>query len=505
MPTRAQSALEYLTTYGWSVLVIAVVIVALFAVGAFNGVGSTTTSSCVAISGYKCTSPILSSSGVISFLAGQVGSTVTIVGTACSNTLNPPASIPSLPNSITIGTGQVASLNATCTLTSSALGSKFSGYLWVQYSSGTVTEIGKVITFVQTVSTQVSYPNGRIAYIPVTITNSQGSGTGSNFQQQITFAATSYTANEASDLGNIRFYQGGSLLSSWCESGCASSSSTAIFWILIPGGISANSNVLVNMTFLPTNTEYDGVHAGEASQLSGTFGAYDNIANVMNAGLIYQIYYDSSSTTVACTSYQNNLYAAKLGSSVSITGCVPTATLSSSTSAFATPGSGSSGNINGGGGGPGTESYVLINLDNPSYSGGSSYPNPPVANTAYSWLLKAVGWADFSSSTIFSVYSDDNIALGSSTTGGGDASGSDWLGGSSNPNNLIGSGWVTQGGTAYSSSSQSAGTYRLELDYAEDGGGAVTALWSSASVNYYSPTYPPGGVMPSVSFGALGH
>ncbi|MDE1873837.1 MAG: LamG domain-containing protein [Candidatus Micrarchaeota archaeon] len=35
--SRAQSAMEYLSTYGWAILIIAVVLVALFSLGAFNG------------------------------------------------------------------------------------------------------------------------------------------------------------------------------------------------------------------------------------------------------------------------------------------------------------------------------------------------------------------------------------------------------------------------------------------------------------------------------------
>jgi hypothetical protein len=500
---KSQSAMEYLTTYGWSILVIAVVVAVLFALGAFNGPNQGATSSCLAISGYQCTMPTLYSNGTMSFLAGQVSSSLTIVGAACSLSSTPPQTIPTLTNTITVGPNQAATVFASgCTLSSNAIGTKFTGYLWVQYSNGAIIQIGKVSTYVQVqvAAAQALGPNGRIAYVPITVTNGQGSSTGANFQQSITFnpSTSAYSANEASDLGNIRFYQGSTLLYSWCETGCTSASSSATFWIKIPGGVGSNSNALVNMTFLPTSNDYNSIYAGEASQLSGTYGAFDNIGAVMNSGLTYQIYYYGV-TSCDSTSYQNALYAAKLGSSVSISSCA-TATFSSSTSPFATSGTGSTQTVDV----QGSKSYVIINLDGSSYSGGSSFPNPPVANTADSWLLKAVGWADFSSSSTFSVYSDDNIALGSSTTGGGDSSGSNWLGGSSNPNNLI-SGWVTQGGTVYTSGSKAAGTYRLDLDYAEDGGGAVAAFWSSASVNYYSPTYPPGGVMPTTSFGSFGH
>ncbi len=123
------------------------------------------------------------------------------------------------------------------------------------------------------------------------------------------------------------------------------------------------------MTFLPTNTEYDGLHAGEASQLSGSFGAYDNIANVMNAGFEYQIYYDSGGTCDT-TAYQNALYGAKIGSSITLSGCG----FSSSTSAFTTSGSGTTQTVNVGGSQP----NVVMNFDNGCCSYGVAYPNPPV-------------------------------------------------------------------------------------------------------------------------------
>ncbi len=47
--------------------------------------------------------------------------------------------------------------------------------------------------------------------VPIILTNSQGSSTGSGFQQMVTFnpTSTSYKTYEAADLGNIRFAQGG--------------------------------------------------------------------------------------------------------------------------------------------------------------------------------------------------------------------------------------------------------------------------------------------------------
>ncbi|MCL5427882.1 MAG: hypothetical protein M1321_01745, partial [Candidatus Marsarchaeota archaeon] len=66
---RAQSAMEYLMTYGWAILVIAVVLAALFALGVFNG--STLPSACIAQSGFQCKITAFNGIGGLSATVGQ--------------------------------------------------------------------------------------------------------------------------------------------------------------------------------------------------------------------------------------------------------------------------------------------------------------------------------------------------------------------------------------------------------------------------------------------------
>ncbi|MGC8580639.1 MAG: hypothetical protein ACP5MB_11400, partial [bacterium] len=119
-------------------------------------------------------------------------------------------------------------------------------------------------------------------YVPITITNSQSTATPAPFQQMITFNPSSYVQYESSNLGNIRFFQGSTELYSWCESGCSSTSSQAVFWVKLPSGIGANSGTTIEMVFEPTSINYDGVYAGEAPQLSSTYAQYDDGASVFN-------------------------------------------------------------------------------------------------------------------------------------------------------------------------------------------------------------------------------
>ncbi len=92
--------MEYLMTYGWAILIIAVVLAALFSLGVFTNPGLGI--ACIASPGYTCQSVTLAQTGTInvslSFTFGQAsGSTIYNVGMACSAT----ASAGGLPNPTT--------------------------------------------------------------------------------------------------------------------------------------------------------------------------------------------------------------------------------------------------------------------------------------------------------------------------------------------------------------------------------------------------------------------
>ncbi|VVB76634.1 Uncharacterised protein [uncultured archaeon] len=113
------------------------------------------------------------------------------------------------------------------------------------------------------------------------INNSQGPATIAPFQQMISFDPHSipFPSLTTADLGNIRFYEGPSELYSWCESGCGVNSTAAVFWVRLPSGIPANSLTSVNLTRFSILANYDS-YAGEAPQLSSSYGQHDNGANV---------------------------------------------------------------------------------------------------------------------------------------------------------------------------------------------------------------------------------
>jgi hypothetical protein len=124
--------MEYLMTYGWAILIVAVVLGALYSLGVFGGsnfLGGT----CIAAPGYLCSNPLLATDGTLSFTYGYQGPNVTVVGFACTNTTTAPSSFASSGSSI-LEPGQEESASVSCPLSSSAtIGTPYSGYLWVEY------------------------------------------------------------------------------------------------------------------------------------------------------------------------------------------------------------------------------------------------------------------------------------------------------------------------------------------------------------------------------------
>lgn len=128
---KSQSAMEYLMTYGWAVLIIALVLVTLFDLGAFNNPNIQT--SCLAQTGFLCTNPIITNSGSVWVTLGYSGGPLNITGLGCSNSTVAPTNFQ--PTSLSLQPGQQQKVMFACPLSSGALGTKFTGTMWVQYSS----------------------------------------------------------------------------------------------------------------------------------------------------------------------------------------------------------------------------------------------------------------------------------------------------------------------------------------------------------------------------------
>jgi hypothetical protein len=172
---RSQSAMEYLMTYGWAILIIAIALASLFSLGIFGGVGAIASSSCTTISGFQCAKPILYSSGTLIAGVGQIGQTITITGTACSIN-STPSNLPinNLASNVVLPSGAIGQVQFQCPVT----GTQFTGYLWIKYTTTSnptpvVQEIAQVSAPVVTTSSTVS-SGGVCSASPNTYSSSSG-------------------------------------------------------------------------------------------------------------------------------------------------------------------------------------------------------------------------------------------------------------------------------------------------------------------------------------------
>lgn len=124
---------------------------------------------------------------------------------------------------------------------------------------------------------------------PILLTNSQTVATPNPFDQMITVGSSiisSISSKLTSNLGNIRFCEDltcSTELHAWLESctgSCSPSATGLIVWVKLPFAIPANGSKTIYMTELTGAAQFDGVYWGEAPQLSGTYGQYDNGAKV---------------------------------------------------------------------------------------------------------------------------------------------------------------------------------------------------------------------------------
>ncbi|MCL4373754.1 MAG: hypothetical protein M1360_02630 [Candidatus Marsarchaeota archaeon] len=140
---KGQSAMEYLMTYGWAILIIAIVLAALFSLGVFSSTSFTGTT-CVASSGYLCSNPVLHNGNFIATIGQATGTTWT-GGTEAfcfvpsGNTLTSaaptcPGGTVGTPTFTTFSSGQSASEQFTG-VASTATGTVITGTIWAVYQT----------------------------------------------------------------------------------------------------------------------------------------------------------------------------------------------------------------------------------------------------------------------------------------------------------------------------------------------------------------------------------
>ena len=169
---RAQSAMEYLMTYGWAILIIAVVLAALYSLNVFNaGASLGGGNPCIGQSGISCSKALLTSTGLLSFTIGNGGASIfnavfscvatsnsvsptslaynTLTSTGVGNTIaiypgtagNDIVTSANITNSQTLSISGVQCWPTTGTASStfSPIGTSFTGQIWMAYNPTSAT------------------------------------------------------------------------------------------------------------------------------------------------------------------------------------------------------------------------------------------------------------------------------------------------------------------------------------------------------------------------------
>ncbi len=283
---RSQSALEYMMTYGWAILIIVIVAVILYSMGIFNPAASISS----AVTGFSglgsVTAQVIPNSGLVLILGNSIGYNIKITNITIS--LN----------------GKTSNITPNSIISVSSFGKFFIPFASVSPSSSYsfsvkvyYTEPGQVLPGPY-VSTGVAYGTASSSlgyYQKIIITNSQISPTPAPFQQMINLSVSyggwySVTGMIAPNYQNVEFFSSNGLaIPSWLEN---YSSSQFIYWIKLQNGIPASSSVTVYIVYFPkSDNVLNNVNDGEAPQIPcgstptsicSVYAEYDDGANVFN-------------------------------------------------------------------------------------------------------------------------------------------------------------------------------------------------------------------------------
>lgn len=137
-PYKAQSSIEYITTYGWVVLILAIILATLYALGLFTP--STFVSSvCILPSGFGCLGAYLTSAGnFIVNLQQSTTSPINVTALGCnSNASATNMKVYAPPIYIPIGsnfTGTVPCYGDNSIVFSGSIGTIYRGYIVMNYT-----------------------------------------------------------------------------------------------------------------------------------------------------------------------------------------------------------------------------------------------------------------------------------------------------------------------------------------------------------------------------------
>lgn len=135
--TKSQSAMEYLITYGWAILIISVVLAALFYLGVFNP-SSLTNSQCLMPANFACLNAQLLSNGIITVnIQQQLLTSINVTAIGC-NTNQTVAQMAAQVPAVNLPIGGSSTFSVQCYSNgvswSGSVNKVFDGYLVVNYT-----------------------------------------------------------------------------------------------------------------------------------------------------------------------------------------------------------------------------------------------------------------------------------------------------------------------------------------------------------------------------------
>ena len=132
MKKRGQAAIEFLTTYGWAILILIIVIAAIGALGVFSPKAP---NKCDATSPIFCSDIKLDTNGVItlSLTASGTSTKSGLETKVISITLDTPITASCTPSPNIVFTDQYTTLNCDATSTTLSKGNRFTGNAKVEY------------------------------------------------------------------------------------------------------------------------------------------------------------------------------------------------------------------------------------------------------------------------------------------------------------------------------------------------------------------------------------
>jgi hypothetical protein len=134
---KAQSAMEYLMTYGWAILIIGITLSVLFEMGLFKP-NTYVTNLCVLPSGFGCNPDSLTTGGTLTLtIKNALNDPINITAIGCSKNetflnMQTPNNPPS--NQIYLPIGGTSTISVSCQGAPSHAGSLYKGYVIINYT-----------------------------------------------------------------------------------------------------------------------------------------------------------------------------------------------------------------------------------------------------------------------------------------------------------------------------------------------------------------------------------